>query len=229
MSVPALPMWHQPITNQAAKQKLARKMAERLHDNDIVGVGSGSTCFLALQALASHAKRLQLQFTAVPTSLEMELCCTGLNIPMVSLRTAQPLWSFDGADEVDADGNLIKGRGGALFREKLVMKASPEVYILVDESKRVKRLGEKFPVPVEVFPEALQLVQQALGHIKEVREVTLRTAVKKDGPVITESGNLLLDVDFRTVPLTMEQQLKAIPGVIESGLFVGYKPTVLSA
>jgi ribose 5-phosphate isomerase A len=131
-----------------------------------------------------------------------------------------PDWSFDGADEVDGERNMIKGRGGAMFLEKIVMQASPRNYILVDQSKLVARLGEKFAIPVEVLPMALRVVERELSRLGTT-EQALRLAVKKDGPEITEHGNLILDVRFPQIGKSLERDLAAIPGVIESGLFMG--------
>ncbi|GAE29706.1 ribose 5-phosphate isomerase A [Halalkalibacter hemicellulosilyticusJCM 9152] len=155
------------------------------------------------------------------------MACSTLGLPTTTLLNARPDWSFDGADEVDPKKSLIKGRGGAMFAEKIVMKACTENYILVDQSKFVSRLGEKFPVPVEVDPRALHLVETELEGL-DATEITLRMAVGKDGPVITEAGNLILDVHFDEIPVTYERDIKAIPGVIETGLFIGFPIEVLT-
>ena len=214
--------WHGEISNLPLKQAAAQKLALRLKKGDIVGVGSGSTSYLTLLALAKRRDEEKLDFRAITCSIELELVCAALSIPVISLLTARPDWSFDGADEVDADNNLIKGRGGAMLREKMLIKASPEAYIVIDNSKRVKRLGQNFPVPVEVHREALQLVRSSLKDFKDVTSVVLRQAEAKDGPVITENGNLILDVRFSKISPDMEQKLKSITGVVETGLFIGY-------
>ncbi len=109
-----------------------------------------------------------------------------------------------------------------MFREKLLICNSPVVFILADKSKQVEQLGQSVPVPVEVFPMALSYVEKVLYTYDPV-SIQIRTAQGKDGPVITENGNLILDVRFQEIPLHLEKSLKAIPGVIESGLFIGYK------
>jgi ribose 5-phosphate isomerase A len=124
-------------------------------------------------------------------------------------------------------GNLIKGRGGALFLEKLVMKSTGHRIIVVDESKRVDTLGRSFPVPIEIVPGALMHVIWALEALG-ARDISLRPARSKDGPVITELGNLLLDVRFESLGGELEGQIKKITGVVESGLFWGYEPEILS-
>lgn len=223
-------LWPEGIANADAKRKAAERMAERLRPGDVVGVGSGSTSFLTIEALAARATAGGIAWVAVPTSDEVALLCGALGVPTSSLKVVRPDWSFDGADEVDPAGNLIKGRGGALLREKLVMASSPERYVVVDESKLVDRLGTRAAVPVEVVPEAIQLVRVALGRWQHVSGTSLRHGgTSKDGPTITEHGNFLLEVVFAEVAEDAERQLKALPGVVESGLFQGYAPTVYVA
>lgn len=208
------------ITHAAAKQELARQIAGRVQDGQVIGVGSGSTAYVAIQAIAERVRREKLKISAVCTSPEVTLSCAALDLPVGSLWQVRPDWSFDGADEADPERNLIKGRGGAMFMEKVMMHASPKSFILVDRSKLVPKLGTKFPIPVEVLPIALRVVEfelQGLG----AAEAVLRMAVGKDGPVITENGNFILDVRFPEIGKSLERDIKAIPGVIESGLFWG--------
>ncbi|MCA9332393.1 ribose 5-phosphate isomerase A [Candidatus Saccharibacteria bacterium] len=219
-------LWGSEISNRKPKWEVAQKIAKRLKKGDVVGIGSGSTSFLTLVALVQKREKDGLDFSALSTSIEIELTCKALGIPVTSLRVENPNWSFDGADEVDPNGNMIKGRGGAMFREKMLMKACSEIYIAIDKSKLVKNLGEKFAVPVEVHPDALNTVQTELKRLKPAG-IDLRQAVAKDGPVITENGNLILDVKFNKITDDMEQKLKSIVGVIETGLFIGYKPKIV--
>lgn len=219
--------WSAEISNLEAKQKVAEKVAERVKDGDVIGVGSGSTAFLALQAISKKVKEKNLNVVGIPTSQEVSMACSTLGLPTTTLLNARPDWSFDGADEVDPKKSLIKGRGGAMFAEKLVIKSCSENYILVDQSKFVSRLGEKFPVPVEVDPRALHLVETELTLLN-AEDIQLRMAVGKDGPIITEAGNLILDVRFNEIPETFERDIKAIPGVVETGLFIGYPIEVLT-
>jgi ribose 5-phosphate isomerase A len=116
---------------------------------------------------------------------------------------------------------LIKGRGGAMFREKLVMASQERTLILVDRGKLVDRLGTRFPIPVETHPWALPLVEERLRALGAT-EVETRPAKGKDGPIFTENGHLILDARFDDVPDRLERDIKAIPGVVESGLFVGF-------
>ena len=212
--------WQGAVSNREAKEELGRRIAEKMQDGQVIGVGSGSTAAIAIQAIAERVKSERLRITAVCTSLEVTLACAALDIPVGTLLQYCPDWAFDGADEVDGDRNLIKGRGGAMFLEKLVMQASPRNYILVDKTKLVTRLGEKFAIPVEVLPVALRVVERELAKMGTT-EQNLRLAVKKDGPEITEHGNLILDVRFPDIGKSLERDIAAIPGVIESGLFIG--------
>jgi ribose 5-phosphate isomerase A len=216
------------ISNYDAKVKVARQMAERLRHGDVVGVGSGSTSMLALHALVDQANAGGWKFSAITTSLEIEIACAELAVQTSSLVQERPDWSFDGADEVDGQLNMIKGRGGAMLREKLIIASSPERYILVDSSKRVEKLGLKFPIPLELVPESLQLVRSELLERFDVHQIELRMAVGKDGPVITENRNLILDVRFSDVTPDLDPQLNSLPGVVGTGLFIGFHPTVIS-
>ncbi len=218
--------WSGPIINREQKEDVARRIAELVKNGDVIGVGSGSIVFLALHEIAQKIMNEGIICTAIPTSAEMSLACAALGIPLTTLQQARPDWSFDGADEVDSHNNLIKGRGGALFQEKLVMKASLRTYIIVDKSKMVDHLGTKFPVPVETHPLAVRLVEEQLFKLGAT-EVNLRLAQKKDGPVITENGNFLFDVKFPSIESSLEKEIKSIPGVIESGLFIGYNPRII--
>lgn len=221
--------WRNNISNYDAKEKIARDIAARLRDGDVVGVGSGSSSLLALHALVERANTEGLQFTAITTSLEMEITCAELHVRTSSLIQERPDWSFDGADEIDGEGDMIKGRGGAMLREKLILASSPERYILVDSSKLVKRLGQRFPIPLELIPESLQLVQSHLLREFDVSDLELRMAVSKDGPVITENRNLILDVRFAEVTHDLDAQLNSLPGIVGTGLFLGFHPQVVSA
>jgi len=212
--------WAVPIANRSAKEELGRRMADMVQDGQVIGVGSGSTAYVAIQLIADRVQRQQLRIAVICTSPELTLACAALDLPVASLLERRPDWAFDGADEVDPARNLIKGRGGAMFMEKILMWSSPRNFIMVDRSKLVPHLGVKFPIPVEVLPVALRLVEHELKAIGAT-EMTLRMAVKKDGPVITENGNLILDVRFADIHKELERDIKAIPGVIESGLFWG--------
>lgn len=220
--------WSAEIINRSGKEKVANEIAAKVKDGDVLGVGSGSTSYLALLAIAERVKAEKLNIKAIPTSLEITMFCSKLGIPVTSLMEHTPDWLFDGADEVDPNKSLIKGRGGAMFKEKMLMRSSPRNYIIVDESKVVDKLGTNFPVPIEVFPQALLLVESGLKKLDST-EIKLRPAKGKDGPVITENGNLIIDCRFGEMAEGLEKEIKSITGVIESGLFIGYDLEILMA
>ena len=220
------PMWDNEIYNREQKEKIAKEIAKIANDGDVIGFGSGSTSYLAAIEIENRIQNEGIKITAIPTSYEIKMLCTYLNIPTATLEEKRPDWCFDGADEVDSNNWLIKGRGAAMFNEKLNIAASTKNYILVDDSKIVNRLGEKFPIPVECNPKAINLVKEELFKLG-ANEIELRKAIKKDGPVITENGNLILDVRFNEIKEDLERNIKNITGVIESGLFIGYNVQIV--
>ena len=214
------------ISNIEEKKKLAEEISKKVEDGQVIGFGSGSTSYLATIAIAEKIKKDKLNIKAIPTSIEINMLCSHLEIPTTNLLEAKPDWCFDGADEVDNNNWLIKGRGGAMFKEKLNIVNSPITYILIDKTKKVEKLGTKFKVPVECFPRSINYVKQEIKKMGGI-DVALREAKGKDGPVITENGNLILDVKFENIDENLEKEIKAITGVIESGLFIGYSVEVI--
>lgn len=219
--------WSGEISNREAKERVARIIAEKVSDGDVIWAGSGSTAYLALIAIAEKMQERGVTIRIIPTSREITMTCTRLGIPTTSLFSEKPDWYFDGADEVDAANNLIKGRWWALYQEKLLMRSSPRNYILIDASKYVTELWIHFPIPIEVFPDALNLVECELCHLGAY-EIILRLAKGKDGPIITESGGFILDTRFTEITPTLERDIKSITGVIESGLFQGYDLEIIT-
>lgn len=222
------PMWKEEISNREEKEKIARRMAEKVQNGEVIGFGSGSTSYLTAIEIANKMQRENISITAIPTSYEIKMLCTYLNIPTVTIDEKKPDWCFDGADEVDNDKWLIKGRGAAMFNEKLNIKTAGRTYILVDKSKLVNKLGTNFPIPVECTPKAINVVKEELFRLG-ANSIELRLALKKDGPVITENGNIILDARFENIDETLERKLKNITGVIETGLFIGYNVEVITA
>jgi ribose 5-phosphate isomerase A len=137
-------------------------------------------------------------------------------------------WGFDGADQVNNERWVIKGKGGALLQEKILAKRCKKFVIIVDESKVVPQLGVGCPIPVEVVPEALVLAEDGLRSLGAT-ELTLRTGSGKHGPVITERGNIIIDAIFPNVESGLEREIKSLVGVVESGLFIGYASEVIVA
>ncbi len=220
------PEWKEEISNREEKEAIAKKIASQVKDGDVIGFGSGSTSYLASIEIAKRVKEENLNIVAIPTSYEIQMLCTYLEIPTASIIEKKPDWCFDGADEVNGANWLIKGRGAAMFNEKLNMASAKKTYILVDKSKIVDKLGTKFAVPVEINNKAVNFVKEELYKLGAT-EITLRLALKKDGPVITENGNLIFDVRFSEIDDKLEKKIKEIPGVIESGLFIGYPIEVI--
>ena len=220
--------WSNAIINREGKEIVAREIAAMAEEGDVIGAGSGSTVYLTLFALAERIRKESLHIEVIPASAEISMTCIQLGIPQTTLWNKRPDWAFDGADEVDPERSLIKGRGGAMFKEKLLIKSSGKTYIIVDESKLVSKLGSKYPIPVEVFPHALSHVENEI-RLLGASKISLRLAERKDGPVFTENGNFILDIHLSNIVPDLEQKLKAITGVIESGLFIGYDITVLMA
>lgn len=187
----------------------------------------GSTSWLAVYQIAQKVTQEGLTIQMIPTSYEIEMLCKSLNIPTTTIEESTPTWGFDGADEVNIQKWLIKGRGGALLREKRNMQKSPITYILVDASKKVDCLGTNYKVPVECKINQLEEVEKGLSELGG-SQIELRKAVAKDGPVITEAGNVLLDVKFEKIEQRLERKIREIPGVIESGLFIDYAVEIIS-
>jgi len=221
--------WPKPIDNLESKQKIAAALAAQASDGDVIGIGSGSTSFLALLALRERIHDEGLTIRAIPTSLEIESYCAALGLPLTTLVAAAPDWCFDGADEIDRHKNMIKGRGGAFVREMLVFAAAKRRIILADPSKFVDHLGENFSVPLAVVPEAANLViselSRTLGFVPQVRP-----AGGKDGGVINESGSLVMDlpIDSSVEPAALEATLLCTPGIAATGLFIGFDYEIIS-
>jgi len=188
----------------------------------VVGLGSGTTAAYAVIAIGERRKHENLNIQGIPSSYQAFQLAVECGIPITTLEE-HPIIdvNIDGADQIDPQLNLIKGMGAALTREKIVAAASKQNIIIADEKKRVKTLGENnHPVPLEVLPFAIALVQRrikALGGNSVLRE-----AKGKLGPIISDNGNAIMDATFGPIkdPAKLAQELKMIPGVVETGLFI---------
>lgn len=217
------------ITNKEEKLEVARKVAMKVKDGDVIGFGSGSTSYISAIEIANRVEKEGLHITAIPTSYEMNVLCQDLKIPTTSILAHKPDWGFDGADKVNNQNWLIKGRGAAMLKEKLNMVNAGITYILVDNSKIVDEFDSNdnnLNIPIEVIPEAVSSVKEALEDLGAERSI-LRKAEKKDGPVITESGNVILDTKFVEIYDGLEDDIKSIVGVVESGLFMDYSVEII--
>lgn len=205
-----------------AKRNAALEAVKHVKDNFVMGLGSGSTAAYAIKEIGNRIKREKIRVSAVPTSYQAFTLAVKHGIAITTLEEHPTLdLTIDGADQIDDELNLIKGMGGALTREKIVASASKKLVIIADERKKVKVLGESnHPVPIEVIPFATPIV---MHKIKEMGgRPFLRESNKKVGPVITDNGNIITDVNFGLVhePAELNHKLKGIPGVVETGLFV---------
>lgn len=184
----------------------------------VVGLGTGSTVAYTINELGRRVKEEELNILGVVTSYQSEMLAIDAGIRLTTLSQNPALdIAIDGADQIDSELRAIKGGGAAHTREKIVSVSAKRFVVVADESKTSKQLDK--PVPVEAMPFAKELV---MNKIRELGgEPELRSAVKKDGPVITDNGNFVLDVEFGVIkdPETLALQLSAIPGVVEHGIF----------
>ena len=212
------------------KQIVADAAIKEVKSDMIIGLGSGSTAALMIKSLAGEIRSGKLKnIRGVATSFQSEVLALELEIPLIDLAAVSQIdLAIDGADEVDPGFQLIKGGGACHVREKLVASKANQLLIVVDETKIVQNLNRSFPLPVEVLPNAWKQVQQVLSKMKG--KSTLRMANKKAGPVVTDQGNLILDVIFDEgikQPKEIEMSINNIPGVLEKGLFVDLADKVL--
>lgn len=213
--------WKNQVENKEEKLALARRMAKRVKDGEIIGFGSGTTSYLTIEEIGKRIKEENLIIKAIPTSSIIEDLCKELKIETTTLKEAKPDWCFDGADEVDSHSWLIKGMGAALYREKMNMKNCKENYILVDRTKFVERLGEKHPVPIECEPDKIEEVQKEVKKLGATK-VEIRKSNRENGYLVTDNGNYIIHAWFATIEADLEEKLLQIEGVLESGLFIGY-------
>jgi len=206
---------------EEAKKRAALEAVKHVKNGFVLGLGSGSTAAYAIQEIGRRIQQESLQILGVPTSYQALLAAVNCGIPLTTLNEHPELdLTIDGADQIDKALNLIKGMGGALTREKIVASASKKLVIVADETKLVEKLGTNHPVPVETLPFALPTV------VSKVREMggrpVLREGKGKVGPVVTDNGNFIVDVDFGLInaPKELNSRLKSIPGVVETGLFI---------
>jgi ribose 5-phosphate isomerase A len=205
-----------------AKRRAGEAAADRVADGMVVGLGTGSTAAHAIRALGA-AVDAGLDVEGIPTSYQSRQLAREVGIPLTSLDVATPDVAIDGADQV-ADFDLVKGGGAAHAREKYVDAAADEFLVVVDPSKLAGTLTHS--IPVEVLPDAAPVVEARVRDLGG--DPDLRAAERKDGPVVTDNGNLVVDCEFGTVddPAALAATLSSVPGVVEHGLFVGLADTV---
>ncbi len=218
-----------PNPQQLLKSAVGQAAAARVASGSVVGLGTGSTAAFAIEHLGRRLRAGDLtDVRGVPTSFDAASLARRSGIPLITLDDAPRIHvAIDGADEVNPDLALIKGGGAAHTQEKIVDAHADLFIVIVDDRKLVQRLGSTFAVPVELLPMAVVPVTCAIERLGG--RPRLRMGAKKIGPLITDQGNMLLDVTFDAIddPAHLERTLNNIPGVVENGLFAGLADLVL--
>lgn len=210
------------------KHLVAREAARQIESGMLVGLGTGSTADLFIEALARRHREEGLQITTVASSPVSAVKAEQLGLPQIAVEQVSRLDVYvDGADEVAPDLTLLKGRGQDLVREKLLARAAERFWVLIDASKEVGRIGERFPIPVEVWPFAWRAVRGLIGELGGTAELRLNPA----GVAVTSAGGMVLDCRFsdELTPEVLDALLSEMPGVMEHGIFHQLATTVLVA
>jgi ribose 5-phosphate isomerase A len=213
---------------ERAKKAAALEAMKQIEDGFTIGLGSGSTTAYAIEELGNRIRKERLRVLGVPTSYQSFMLAIKQGVPTTTLEEHPSLdVAIDGADQIDSHLNLIKGMGGALAREKIVASASKKFIIIADETKKVKLLGQNDqPIPIEALQFAAAFV------ISKIRQLggtaILREGKGKVGPIVTDNGNIITDAHFGIIqnPDELERKLKALPGVVETGLFINMADVV---
>ncbi len=210
-----------------ARISAAAQAVRELKDNTTIGLGSGNTILRALELAAERIKKENLRISFVPTSYQVEMAAKKLGLKTTTLdENIEPDLAIDGADQVQwRTLDLVKGGGAALLREKIVDSTARRLVIVVDEKKLVKTLGGLQPIPVEITPFGYASTLEKIRRISE--KTLLRESTGKVGPVVTDNANFIADAYFRNLrrPDIVHEKLKKIPGVVETGLFLGMADT----
>lgn len=207
------------LSPEDIKKKTGTAAAALVPSGATVGIGTGSTAHWLIIALSERIQQ-GLECRAVPTSQQTALLAAANNIPLLALNEAGSIQlTIDGADEIDPQFQLIKGGGGALLQEKMVAAASDQLVIIADHSKLVSQLGA-FPLPVELVPYNWKQVQR---RIEKEHSITTSLRKKNDQPFITDHGHYILDCSFQRITdaRALDEALRRIPGLVETGLFIG--------
>lgn len=200
----------------------------------VVGLGTGSTAYFAVERLGQKLQSGELSdVVAIPTSIRTKEQAESLNIPLVSLDTHPVLdVAIDGADEVDPALNLVKGRGGALLREKMVEVQAKKFVVIVDESKLVDGLGISGAMPVEVTPFCWQFNLERLRQLDSVKGCRAELRMEAGNPYVTDNDNYIVDLYFDNPipdPIKAAAEFESLVGVVEHGLFLGMSSAVIIA
>lgn len=212
------------------KQCVAQQAAQYVKNGMVVGLGTGSTANFFIEELARRRVEEDLRIHAVASSVVSAVKAQQLGLSLLAMEQLQHLDLYvDGADEVSPDMTLLKGRGADLVREKLLAKAGKTFLVLIDQSKRVERIGANFSIPIEVMPFAWQMVKRNVEAIGGQGD--LRPNSSRDNLAITAYGSLVLDMTFpaNMDAATLNAELNAIPGIVEHGIFSGLASAVFCA
>ncbi len=218
------------IKIKKAKEMAAKAALSFVKDYVVLGVGSGSTVELFIKLLAEKIKNEELKgIRAVPTSFQVAYLLTNLGIPALNPWNVEKIdLTVDGADEIDKNYYIIKGGGGALLREKIVAYNSDKYIVIADYTKFTDRICTRSAIPIEAHPFATKFV---LKKLQEIGHAKIRFGLRKVGPIVTDNGNLIIDFtpkeSYIKDPLKLEFTLKRIPGVIETGLFIGFADVII--
>ena len=214
------------MSNDNAKRACGYHAAEQVRDGMVIGIGTGSTAFFFIEKLIQRVQQENLKIEAIATSIASKEMALKGGIKILDEEKIEHLdLDIDGADEIDPLKRMIKGGGGALFREKIVASSAKEMLVIVDSSKIVEKLG-KHPLPVEILPYGLNLT------LKKINSLGLKGNLRKEGNnlYLTDNKNYIYDLFFDSLiehPEALENDLKSISGVVETGLFLGIAKRVV--
>ncbi len=202
------------------KREAGTRAAALVTSGQRVGLGTGSTAAFAIEELGRRVRDEDLSIQCVATSFQSTILARQNGLPVYPALMFDELdISIDGADEIDPGLTLIKGGGGAHTMEKIVHAMSRRFVVVADDSKRVDRLGISFPIPIEVIPASVNLVEKRLYRMN-ARDVVIRMGEKKDGPIVSDNGNFIVDAFFEIEDAEdLEKEINGIPGVVENGIF----------
>jgi len=213
----------------SSSTSLAATITARLKPNQTVGIGTGTTVQQCLPQIAKRIQTESLAVSFVTSSHQTTLACQELGIPLLDPASIVRLdWAFDGADQFDDAARLIKGRGGAMLREKIIAATAEHFVVIVGEEKHSRQLGSACPVPIEVVPIAVHEVTNRVTQLGATEcSQRLCPALGRESPYYTEHGNFVIDANFSKIHDDLERDLNAIPGVIENGIFTRWANELL--
>lgn len=214
---------NEDLIESSKKAAAERATEENIEENMTLGIGSGSTVIYAIKKIAEMNEHNNLNLKCIPTSFQSSQLIVKNRLNLVSLNQYPVIdFAIDGADEIDKDLNLIKGGGGCLVQEKIVASNSKKFVIVADFRKKSENLGEywKKGIPIEIIPLAYIPLMNKMEKLSG--KPKLRMAKVKSGPMVTDNGNFIIDVDFGIVknPTELNSKIRVIPGVVDTGLFI---------